>query len=175
MPRRPGAWGVHLYHYSLLLPKQVIEKCDYYATADWARRSGAIEWAEDAYLHLRRPFRVHNVFAYPSWLERFHGRHPDEVVRHDGPRCASRTAAIALRGTDDIERLIDAPWYRIGRGTLRRLDPWDLRARRLASRRDPLGPEARRLGRRARRAAKKGARRVVRVGRRILARRPGGR
>ena len=37
---RTGRWldasatvaaGIHLYHYSLLLPKQVIEKCDYYA------------------------------------------------------------------------------------------------------------------------------------------------
>ncbi len=67
------ALGLRLYHYSLLLPKQVIEKCDYYATADWARRTGAIEWANDAYLSLNRPYRVHNVFAYPSWLERHHG------------------------------------------------------------------------------------------------------
>ena len=35
-----AAWGVRLYHYSLLLPQQVIDKCDYYATADWARRTG---------------------------------------------------------------------------------------------------------------------------------------
>ena len=76
---RTGRWldaattasmGIRLYHYSLLLPKQVIEKCDYYATADWARRTGAVEWANEAYLSLQRPFRVHNVFAHPSWLER---------------------------------------------------------------------------------------------------------
>ena len=42
-------------------PKQVIEKCDYYAHADWARRAGALDWANEAYLTLGRPFRVHNV------------------------------------------------------------------------------------------------------------------
>ena len=164
-----AGWGVRLYHYSLLLPKQVIEKCDYYAHADWARRSGAIEWADEAYLHLRRPFRVHNVSTYPSWLERFHGRHPDEVVRMMD-RLRVEDGGISLRGTEDIDRLVDAPWYRIARGTLRRLDPWDLRARRLARRARRLGPRARRLGRRVRRATKRFARRIVRRTRRVGAR-----
>ena len=164
-----ASWGVRLYHYSLLLPKQVIEKCDYYATAEWARRGGAIEWAQEAYLHLRRPFRVHNVFAYPSWLERFHGRHPQEVVRMMD-RLRVDDGGSALRLTADIERLIDAPWYRIGRATLRGLDPWDLRARRLARRATRLGPKLRRLGRRSRRAAIKSGRRIVRRARRAVAR-----
>ena len=75
------AMGVHLYHYSLLFPKQVIEKCDYYATADWAKRSGAVEWANEAFLALHRPYRVHNVFAHPSWLERYDGPQPLEGIR----------------------------------------------------------------------------------------------
>jgi hypothetical protein len=162
-----AGWGVRLYHYSLLLPKQVIEKCDYYATASWARRKGAVEWANDAYLQLKRPFRVHNVFAYPSWLERYDGTHPGEVVAMMD-RLAAGDAGIALRRTDDIERLLDAPWYRIGRAVVRAADPVDRRARLLAGRFRRLGPSARRTGRRARRGIRRAGRPVVRAGRRLL-------
>jgi hypothetical protein len=121
--------GILLYHYSLLLPKQVIEKCDYYGNAAWAVRPGAIAWAQEAFLRLGRPFRVHNVYQYPSWLERYSGPHPDEVVRmvsdlRDGG------GPIELRRTDDIERLLSTPWYPVGRAIVRGLDPVD-RALRL--------------------------------------------
>jgi hypothetical protein len=157
---RTGRWldaaatvglGIHLYHYSLLLPKQVIEKCDYYANADWARRTGAIEWANEAFLHLRRPFRVHNVFAYPSWLERYPGPHPTEVIAMVD-ELRAHPDPIALRPTDDIERLLDSRWYAVRRSIVRSLDPWDLRVRRGAKR-------VRRL-----------ARRVVRSGRGLVRR-----
>ena len=170
---RDGCWfdadmtesmSVRLYHYSLLLPKQVIEKCDYYANADWARRTGAIEWANDAYLTLHRPFRVHNVFAYPSWLDRFRGEHPAEVLRmvEELRRPGSE---IALRETADIERLLRSPWYRLGREVVRGLDPWDLRVRRLTQRHGPLRRSVARIGKRGRRLirrVRRGARRVLR-------------
>lgn len=149
--------GVHLYHYSLLLPKQVIEKCDYYATAEWARRTGAVEWANEAYLTLNRPFRVHNVFAHPSWLERYRGPHPAEIVRMMADLRAPG-ASVALRDTADIERLIDAPWYRLARTALRWADPWDLRARR-------FGRRLRRLPRRIARAGRRGPGRTGRAAR----------
>ncbi len=155
-----ASWGVRLYHYSLLLPKQVIEKCDYYAHADWARRTGAIEWANEAWLQLKRPFRVHNVEAYPSWLERFRGRHPDEVVRMMD-RLATSHDGIDLRRTDDIERLLRARWYRVGRAVVRAADPWDVRARRLASRARRVLKGPRRLARRSLRFARRVARRVL--------------
>lgn len=141
--------GIALYHYSLLLPKQVLEKCDYYATADWAHRTGAIEWANEAFLSLHRPFRVHNVFAYPSWLERYRGRHPEQVTRMvDDLRAGG--GPDALRQTADIERLLDSRWYALRRSLVRSFDPWDRRIRR--------------VGRRPRRVA----RRVARAGRGLL-------
>lgn len=150
-----AAAGIRLYHYSLLLPKQVIEKCDYYAHADWAKRSGAIEWAQEAWLSLHRPFRVHNVYRHPSWLERYAGPHPTEVVRMvDGLRTAG--GPIELRPTADIERLLDSPWYRVRRAVVIRLDPWDLRTRR-------LGRRVRRLTRRPIRVARRGARAARRI------------
>ncbi|HSE39352.1 MAG TPA: glycosyltransferase family A protein, partial [Acidobacteriota bacterium] len=36
--------GIFLYHYSLLFPKQVMEKCEYYAQANWAERPFAKQW-----------------------------------------------------------------------------------------------------------------------------------
>src|SRR4051794_21841879 len=160
-----AAWGVRLYHYSLLLPKQVIEKSDYYANAEWARRQGAVAWANEAYLQLERPFRVHNVEAYPSWLERYRGRHPDEIVRMV-QHLATQAGATPLRRTDDIERLVDAPWYRVARVVVRALDPWDVRARRLRARAKRPLQAGRRLARRSRRVG----RRVLRVARRLVGR-----
>ena len=76
-----AARGIGLYHYSLLLPRQVIEKCDYYGHAAWATRPGAVAWAQDGFLRLGRPYRVHNVYDYPSWLERYSGPHPEQITR----------------------------------------------------------------------------------------------
>jgi hypothetical protein len=149
--------GIRLYHYSLLLPKQVIEKCDYYATADWARRAGALDWARDAYLALHRPFRVHNVYNHPSWLERYTGPHPEQVVRMVDDLRASPDGPIALRETADIDKLLRSRWYPLGRAVLRSLDPWERQARR-------LGRSLRRFGRRPVRLGRRG----LRFGRRVV-------
>ena len=138
--------GIHLYHYSLLLPKQVIEKCDYYGAATWAKRPGAVAWAQDAFLNLRRPYRVHNVYDYPSWLQRYAGAHPEQVSRLVADIAASHPGE--LRPTADIERLLRSWWYGPGAAVLRALDPVDRRIRGLP--------------RSARQAARRVARRVLR-------------
>jgi hypothetical protein len=151
-----AALGIRLFHYSLLLPKQVIEKCDYYSHAQWAKRAGALAWANDAWLALHRPYRVHNVYDHPSWLERYRGPHPAEVVRMVEDLRRSGDPA-ALRATDDIERLLASPRYRAGRAWLKlrlRLDLLAtplLRVAAAASRlptrvRRPVGRALRRLG-----------------------------
>ena len=63
-------------------------------------RSARRSWPglNDAFLRLGRPYHVHNVYEYPSWLERYEGPHPVEAVRlvddlarsHPGRRCARR-------------------------------------------------------------------------------------
>lgn len=118
--------GIALYHYSLLFPKQVQEKCAYYARADWARRTGAERWATEVFGELRRPFRVHNVEEYPSWLERFEGTHPQAAqdLRRD---IESGAVSAELRRTDDIERLLHSPRYVLGRSFLKWASPWEQR------------------------------------------------
>jgi len=116
--------GIYLYHYSLVFPKQVIEKCEYYGNAAWARRDKARQWAQEAFLELRNPYRVHNVYEYPGWLERFSGDHPPQIEALRADLKAGRLNT-ALRPTDDIERLLRSLGYRLGRVGLKLLEPWD--------------------------------------------------
>ncbi|SDE90445.1 glycosyltransferase family A protein [Rhodospira trueperi] len=111
--------GIVLYHYSLLLPKQVQEKCEYYGAADWAARSGAVEWANTAFFGLKSPYRVHNVYEYPSWLERYHGPHPPAFQDLWG-ELKKPESAYALRPMDDVDHLLNSPRYRLGRFFLSR-------------------------------------------------------
>ena len=113
--------GILLYHYSLLFPKKVIEKCEYYSEASWAKRTGANAWAEHNFLKLSKPFRVHNVYDYPSWLDRFRGEHPPQIeaMRRD---IEEGTLQIQMRGVSDIERLLDSRTYRLRRMGMKVLD-----------------------------------------------------
>ena len=74
----------------------------------------------------------------------------------------------ALRPTADIERLVDAPWYRVGRSVVRGLDPWDLRVRRLGRRLRKRGKRARRFGRQVVQLGRRSVRRLRRTARRLL-------
>lgn len=110
--------GIRLYHYSLLFPKQVIDKCDYYGHADWARRDAAQAWADENYMSLSSPCRVHNVYSHPSWLERFRGVHPQQVHQMMGDIQAGKVD-VHLRRTDDIELLLHLPAYRYVKSLLK--------------------------------------------------------
>jgi hypothetical protein len=108
---------IKLYHYSLLFPRQVTEKSEYYASAAWSRRTGSQNWAENAFLKLKYPFRVHNLFQYPSWLERFQGDHPPQVLA-----MWEATPDSEKRPTADIEALLNSRSYRLLRPIVKLLD-----------------------------------------------------
>jgi len=113
--------GTHLYHCALLFPSQVRSKCRYYQSLS-ARYRSAADWAERCYIRLERPYHVHNVYHHASWLARFRGDHPPEVLRmmHD---IRAGEVDMELRRTDDIERLLISRRYRAGRALLRALAP----------------------------------------------------
>jgi hypothetical protein len=70
-------------------------------------------------LNLKNPYRVHNVYEYQSWLERFDGKHPPQIqaLMND---IKSGVVKTEVRKTDDIEKLLRSPVYKIGRAFLKR-------------------------------------------------------
>lgn len=122
--------GVRMHHYSLLLPKQVREKMEYYT--NWGMYgdyyANALAWLADSYLTLRRPYRVHNDYKYPSWLQRFDGRHPPQI-EHMMIAIDSGALAAERRPMSDAYRLLDSPLYAAGRAFLRLTEPLDRHAR----------------------------------------------
>ena len=128
------ARGIFMYHYSLLLPKQVLEKSAYYSRAEWAKRQNALEWAQDAYMSLRRPYHLHNVDDYPGCLYRYYGAHPPQVLKMWRDISAAESG-YEIRLRDDIETLLDSRRYQVGRWLIMSLDKpaslWSVMRRRL--------------------------------------------
>jgi len=122
--------GIFLFHYSLLFPKQVKEKCEYYDNASWCNRNISSKWAQENFLKLKNPFRVHNVYSYPGWLKKFSGQHPYqiEMMRRD---IESGILKIEMRDNQDVGQLLEQHWYRVGRTILQICDCLDRQIRKL--------------------------------------------
>ena len=107
--------GVFMYHYEYLFPHQVRNKAEYYANA--AHCEGLrpkSSWAEECYMRLEKPYRVHNIYKWISWLERYKGKHPEQIVNllkdiKNGNR------EVELRHTNDIEYLLNSNRYKFGK------------------------------------------------------------
>jgi hypothetical protein len=116
--RSLAARGIALYHYSLVFPTQVRAKVRYYGSL-FGRSSQEVD---RSYTTLERPYRVHNVPQYPSWLDRYDGPHPPQALAMwEAAAAHSRDGGAGLRPTDDIERLLGLRWYGAGRLALRLL------------------------------------------------------
>ncbi len=117
--------GIFMYHYELLFPKQVQEKCTYYRGAEWITTlRGLDRWLSDSYLSLKRPFKVHMVYQHLSWLERFNGNHPPQVVEMIDAVGSGTFPGIDLRGNSDIKQLLKNPEYIFHRKLLKILVPF---------------------------------------------------
>ena len=112
--------NIYMYHYSLLLPKQVQEKSDYYGNT-YADFSGGGKWAQESFTKLKHPFHVHNVYRYPSWLERYQGQHPQQVLNmwHD---LKDGGFDIDLRPRNDIDMLLNSRIYHFKRWLVKYCD-----------------------------------------------------
>ncbi len=108
--------GVILYHYSLLLPKQVRDKCAYYNDPgddkSQAHAPEIVRWANECYFQLGSPFRVHNVYTTVSWLYRHSGDTP-ESLRDMWADIQSGSLDVEVRQTDDIDALLRKRWYQV--------------------------------------------------------------
>ncbi len=110
--------GVFMFHYSLLFPWQVEQKVRIYRDEKPDLCAGIVNWAERSYFRLERPYRIHNLYQSPSWLDRFPGQHPPQVIEMMNDVLAGRTGQSA-RNVEDVERLLERWWYPIGRTALK--------------------------------------------------------
>jgi SAM-dependent methyltransferase len=147
--------GIFLYHYELLFPKQVLEKCRYYSRVPWSEVHRDSEmWAADCYMTLGKPYRVHMLDRHRSWLEEYQGDRPPEVDRMYEAVERGLHPGVKVRAMEDAARLLKSRRYAAGRYLLkvsvapRRRFERALRQGRSFLRDSPLGP----LGRRLRRA-----------------------
>jgi hypothetical protein len=103
---------IFMYHYCLLFPWQVEQKVKLYKEEKPDKFSESVLWAENNYFKLGNPYRVHNVYGLPSWLIRFRGDHPKEVISMMKDIKEGKTVA-KLRRTDDIEAIVDTNRYKV--------------------------------------------------------------
>ncbi|HAF96491.1 MAG: hypothetical protein A2X34_01840 [Elusimicrobia bacterium GWC2_51_8] len=110
--------GVFMYHYELLFPKQVQEKCSYYAKQSPELKQ-LNNWAKDCYFKLQHPYRVHMVYHYPSWLERYRGASPPAALQMMEAIKLGKHPGVELRQTEDVNKLLKSPLYISGRSFLK--------------------------------------------------------
>ncbi len=105
-------YGVYMYHYSLLLPKQVREKILYYKTLGFKHNNSYTmqDWAYKNYFAIENPFLLHNVYSHPGWIERYEEKHPEQIkiMMQD---IKSGKINYELRDNSDVEELINNPLY----------------------------------------------------------------
>lgn len=119
----PTDAGIFLYHAAFIFPRQVRNKSEYYSSASWANHaSQSREWAERNFIQIGNPYRVHNEYNYPSWVERFHGQLPRPLDQLDIDLREGRLS-IETRPTADIERLVTSFRYRLGVAILKLIEP----------------------------------------------------
>jgi hypothetical protein len=115
--RASAARGVYLFHYSLLFPWQVRQKVLIYRDEKPRACAEIVTWAEKSYFALGNPYRVHNHYDSPSWLQRYGGDHPQQVRVMMADIRAGRVRA-QVRQNEDVERLLGSWWYPVGRRCL---------------------------------------------------------
>lgn len=110
--------GIFMYHYCLLFPWQVEQKVKIYRDEKPEDLHESIQWAENNYFRLGNPYRVHNVYRFPSWLVRYNGEHPEQIrnMMHD---INEGNLNVKLRRTDDVEAIIDTGSYKVGIALIR--------------------------------------------------------
>jgi len=117
--------GIYMYHYGYLLPKQVKDKSYYYATVGW--KMGSLKdldlWYQEIYLKLSHPFRVHREYHNLSWLKRYRGKHPPQLLAMIEDIKLGKLKGVEMRAQKDIELLLNNPYYQLKRDFLEVLVP----------------------------------------------------
>jgi len=112
--------GIYLYHFSLVFPSQVLNKSKGYAEGVSPRvdNSQMYDWAQQNWISLKNPFRVHNRYQFISWLERYDGPLPQQAVQMFED-IRSGKIECKMRDMQDAVRIERHPYYRLKRTLLR--------------------------------------------------------
>jgi hypothetical protein len=105
--------NIFMFHYSLLFPAQVMQKTVLYKEEKPDYCEKIDKWANNCYFKLGNPYRVHNLYNSPSWLERYLGNHPTEISKMMSD-IFDRKISCELRRIDDIEILLNSNNYHWG-------------------------------------------------------------
>ncbi|MFA7172601.1 MAG: hypothetical protein WC340_04170 [Kiritimatiellia bacterium] len=123
--------NIFIMHYSYLFPKQVEEKCKYYSRMDWGY-SKMYKWYRGNYLHIKNPFNVDAIYMYPSWLERYTGKHPPQIL-HMWKHLTAHHSSL-IRNNEDIEKFLEKRFYSFGRLLLKSVPPYLIRGIEIGAR-----------------------------------------
>lgn len=108
-PQRPP----RLYHYLMLFPEQFTRKGAYYEQLwPWERQRLQKNLERLREVNLRNGFAIYDQYGTRNWLAPFAGTHPPQIEQMRADLAAGRLQT-PLRHTDDIERLLASPVYRL--------------------------------------------------------------
>jgi len=105
--------GIYLYHYEYLFPLQVRNKAEYYSNASHCRGLRPDQrWVDECYMNISKPYRVHNINGWLSWLEKYEGTHPIIIETMMKDITENKFPDITKRHTTDIDSLIKSKLYK---------------------------------------------------------------
>ena len=105
--------GIYMYHYELLFPKQVEDKCSYYKDAKWTTALTEVDkWLNNNYKKISNPFRVHMMYNYISWLKKFNKKHPEQIIHMLNDVKEGNYPYIFLRDMSDVVILMSSNIYK---------------------------------------------------------------
>lgn len=101
---------IFCYHYGMVFPKQARMKASYYGRLGWSTHKDMNQWLETSFLNLTRPFRILHGTPPPSWIYRFKGEHPEQIIQLTRD-LDTGLFDIQQRKTADIDALLNSSTY----------------------------------------------------------------
>jgi hypothetical protein len=110
--------GIFIYHYFSVFENQVLDKLSYYSNAKWKTSNVSVEFDKNK-LNIgkeiiKKPFRLHYVKKFPSWIDKFIYEHPPEIKKLIKNLTTNEKIKI-LVSENDLEKLNSSFYYIIGR------------------------------------------------------------
>jgi hypothetical protein len=100
--------GIYMHHYYMIFPFQAKAKTVYYSKVF---NKNFYNWLDNNYLKLSDPFHINNNFWKISWLRKYNGQHPKQIIKMMED-IKSGQLKIDLRDNSDVDVLLASPKYK---------------------------------------------------------------